>query len=530
MFYDDSFSYTDPLSIAGSTNSGSLYRYNAKRWATYFNEMLRYKTDFGRHHFDALAAYEYQGNYVESYDSSVYHIVGGKEVFNAGASSGSKPTGSASEYAYQGILFNANYNFDEKYLAQFSIRRDGSSVFGPDVKYGTFYSVSGAWNMHKEKFLQNDWLTQLKLRGSYGSVGNAPTTIYGWSDYYNINYIYNQNPGAVWTQLENRDYTWETVKTTNLGLDFRVFNRLGLTFDYYIKDNHNLTFLYYYPVLAGQVYQWQNIGDLTNKGFELALNYDIIKAQDLKWSVDFNIGANRNRIVSLKDGKSLPQGNQYILEGEDKNTWYMRKWVGVDAQNGKPQWEVVNADGSTAITNNWNAATLQKVGTATPDFFGGFGTHFEVHNVYLDVFGIFSKGGLIYNSARELFDADGAYPTYNQMSLEAQGWTRWMKPGDISTHPAAVYNSSSLSNKPSSRYLEDASFVKIKSIKLGYNFLPAMLQPLNISNASIFVNAENMLTFTKFSFVDPEVGSGATASASQYPIPRRVTLGLSVTF
>lgn len=451
-------------------------------------------------------------------------------MFNAGASSGSKPTGSASEYAYQGILFNANYNFDEKYLAQFSIRRDASSVFGPDVKYGTFYSVSGAWNMHKEKFLQNDWLTQLKLRGSYGSVGNAPTTIYGWSDYYNINYIYNQNPGAVWTQLENRDYTWETVKTTNLGLDFRVFNRLGLTFDYYIKDNHNLTFLYYYPVLAGQVYQWQNIGDLTNKGFELALNYDIIKAQDLKWSVDFNIGANRNRIVSLKDGKSLPQGNQYILEGEDKNTWYMRKWVGVDAQNGKPQWEVVNADGSTAITNNWNAATLQKVGTATPDFFGGFGTHFEVHNVYLDVFGIFSKGGLIYNSARELFDADGAYPTYNQMSLEAQGWTRWMKPGDISTHPAAVYNSSSLSNKPSSRYLEDASFVKIKSIKLGYNFLPAMLQPLNISNASIFVNAENMLTFTKFSFVDPEVGSGATASASQYPIPRRVTLGLSVTF
>lgn len=530
FFYDDSTDYVDPLSIDGESNAGALYKYNAKRIAKYFNQMLKYTTDFGEHHVDALAAYEYQDNSVQTLNTSVYHIVGGKEVLNAGASSGTKPSGSASEYAYQGFLFNANYNYAEKYLAQFSVRRDGSSVFGPDVRYGTFYSVSGAWNLHKEKFLQKDWLTQLKLRASYGSVGNTPAGIYGWWDMYTISSIYNQNPGAVWYQLENKDYSWETVKTTNVGLDLRVFNRLSLTLDYYVKNNHNLAFLYVYPVLAGQVRQYQNIGDLTNKGYEISLNYDVVKAQNVKWSVDFNIGANANKIVSLKDGKPVPNGNKRIIEGEDMNTWFMRKWIGVDSQNGKPQWEVVNADGSTSITNNWNTATLQKVGTSTPDFFGGFGTHFEVNKIYLDVFGIFSKGGLIYNSPRELFDSDGAYPTYNQMSLDAQGWTRWMKPGDVATHPAAVYNNTNLANKPSSRYLEDASFVKIKSIKLGYNFSPDVLGSLNISNANIFVNAENMFTFSKFSFVDPEVGSGGQADAAQYPIPKRITLGLSLTF
>lgn len=530
LYYDDSSDYTDPLSISGTDTSGAIYKYNSKRISRYFNQMLKYKFSVREHNFNALAAYEYNDSSVESANTSVYNIVGGKEVLNAGASSGTKPSGTASEYAYQGYLFNANYDYAGRYLAQFSLRRDGASIFGPDVRYGTFYSVSGAWNMHNESFLKYNWLTQLKLRASYGTVGNTPAGIYGWADNYGINYRYNGNPGAVWEQLENKDYTWETVKTTNLGLDMRVFNRLGLSLDYYIKDNHNLSFVYYYPVLAGNVYQYQNVGDVRNKGFEASLTYDIIKRNKVKWSFDFNIGANKNRVIALKDGKPIPNGNKRIIEGEDLNTWYMRKWMGVDSQTGKPQWEVVKDDGSSSITNNYNTATLQKVGTATPDFFGGFNTHFEVSDFFVDVFGVFSKGGLIYNSPRELFDSDGAYPTYNQMSLGAQGWNRWMNPGDNATHPAAIYNNTSLSNKPSSRYLEDASYLKIRSIKLGYNFQRELLQSLHLSNASIFINGENMFTFTKFSFVDPEVGHSGQADAAQYPIPKRVTLGLSLTF
>lgn len=188
-----------------------------------------------------------------------------------------------------------------------------------------------------------------------------------------------------------------------------------------------------------------------------------------------------------------------------------------------------NEDGTRTTTTNYNAATLLKSGSSTPKYFGGFNSRLEVKGVYLDVNATFSKGGLIYNSARELFDSDGAYPTYNQMDLGHQGWTRWQKPGDIATHPRAAHNNQSLSNKTSTRYLEDGSFLKIRSIKLGYNLPKTILSPFNISNASIYVNAENMFVFTKFSFVAPEVG-GYSASATQYPIPRRLTLGLNLTF
>ncbi len=537
LYYDDSTSYTDPLSIGGESTGGAVYKYNAKRISKYFNQMLKYKQSFGQHNINALVAYEYQDSGYEDFNASVQNVVSGKDILNSGAATLNKPSGTGSEYAYQGFLFNTNYNYAEKYLAQFSIRRDGASVFGPDVRYGTFWSASVGWNLHKEAFLQNDWLTELKLRASYGSVGNAPAGTYGWQDSYGTGYIYDGNKGAVWAQVQNLKYSWETVSTANVGLDLRLFNRLGITGDFYIKDNSDMAYLYYYPVLAGQVYQYQNIGDLRNKGFEVAVNYDVVKNNNFKWTLDFNIGLNKNKIVALKDGLPISNGNKRYFEGEDINMFYMRKWSGVDAQTGNPLWEVVAKDGTVTTTSNYNSATLQKVGSATPDYFGGFNSYAEFKGVYLDVNATFSKGGLIYNTPRELFDSDGAYSTYNQMLLSEQGWTRWMNPGDITTHPKAVYNNTNNSNKPSSRFLEDASFLRIRSIKLGYNIPQSFLESINIRNASIFINAENFFTFTKFSYVDPEVGFGPNgdspyneASSSTYPTPKRLTLGVNFTF
>lgn len=301
------------------------------------------------------------------------------------------------------------------------------------------------------------------------------------------------------------------MKTTDLGLDIRLFNRLGITADFYIKDNNDMSFIYWHPLLAGGLWEYQNVGNVRNRGLDLSFNYDIIKNSNFKWSVDFNIGANRNKILSLKDGKAIPNGNFRLMEGEDIHTFYMRKWAGVAPANGDALWEVVDNDGNITTTNSYNQATLQKVGRGTPDYFGGFNTRMEYKGISLDINASFSKGGLIYNTPRELFDSDGAYPTYNQMSLASQGWTRWQKPGDIATHPKAVFNNNSNTNKPSFRYLEDGSFLKIRSIKLGYNIPRNFLEDLKISNANIFINAENMFTFTKFSYVDPEVGTGVQA-------------------
>ena len=213
--------------------------------------------------------------------------------------------------------------------------------------------------------------------------------------------------------------------------------------------------------------------------------------------------------------------------------------MGVNPDNGAGQWEVVNADGSRSLTSNYNQATLQIVGHATPDYYGAFNTNLTVKNFYMNASVYFSQGGQIYNSDRELFDSDGAYPYYNQMVLQ-NGWIRWEKPGDIATHPVASYNSSSLTNRPSSRYLEDASYVKLRSLRLGYNFPASLTEKIKMKSASIYIMGENLFTITKFSGVDPEVGptdrdkqdgkpySGRAETI--YPIPRRFSLGFNFSF
>lgn len=226
LYYDDSMSYSDPLSIGGSANGGAIYKYTTKRLSRYFNQMLKYNKTFGEHSIDALAAYEFQDSKNESVNASVSHIVGGKEVLDAGASTMQKPTGGGNSYMFQGFLFNTNYSYAGKYLAQFSIRRDGASIYGADVRYGTFWSASAAWNMHKESFLQRDWLTELKLRASYGLVGNQPGSVYyGWQDLYyttipgtSLGYTYDGFPGAVLTQVENKNILGKLLKQPMLDL------------------------------------------------------------------------------------------------------------------------------------------------------------------------------------------------------------------------------------------------------------------------------------------------------------------------
>ena len=542
--------YTDPRSSGGEGVNGRLYEYQSNIVYRYTNQMLRFNKMFGKHSVNALAAYEFNDYWGKAIAARGTGFVPGFEVLDV-TSIPESVGGSLNEWAVQSFLFNANYAYDNKYLAQVSFRRDGASNFGDDAKYGNFFSVSAGWNINREQWFKADWVNILKLRASYGSVGNRPTSLYPQYNLYGITSSngYNGVPGALLSQKGNKGLTWEKTFTTGVGLDVTVFDRFRMTFDFYDKNTSNL--LYEVPIsgLTGITGLWQNVGKVNNRGFELTLGADIIKTKDWFWSIDANLGLNHNEVKELYgDRKQIIVGdgtgiagsaNKLLRPGMDSDTWYLREWAGVNPENGAPMWykTVTNADGTTSreTTSKYAEADEVTCGAYSPDFYGGFSTNLTWKKLSLGaVFG-YSVGGKIYNYSRLEYDSDGAYTDRNQMKL-IDGWSRWEKPGDIATHPVASYNNSSNSNKASSRFLEDGDYLKLRSLTLSYDL---SLPKYYIQNLRVFVTGENLFTITNYSGVDPEIPSfvdnagvrkmtGVTTAV--YPSTRKFMFGVNVTF
>lgn len=548
-------SYTDPRSNAGSGVNGRLTDYRSETTRRYTNQILRFNKNFGKHDVNSLLAYEFNDYKGETLDVAGTGFIPGFEVLDV-VSKPEKTKGGINEWAVQSVLFNANYAFDNKYLAQFSFRRDGASNFGDNAKYGNFFSISGGWNIHKEDWFNADWVDALKLRLAYGSVGNRPSSLYPQYDLYSVSSGYDENPGALISQIGNKELTWEKTYTTGVGFDANLFdNRARLTFDYYVKNTDNI--LYRVPIsgITGVTSIWQNIGEMENKGIEVSVGGDIIRNDDLTWSLDLNLGHNVNKLTKLyktrdadgnyvqrpiiiSDGLGIAGSAQRLLDpGNPVDTYYLKQWAGVNTENGLPMWYIVERDDdgneiSRETTSNYAAATFEKTGNASPDLFGGFSTSLTYKNFDLNaVFG-YSIGGKIYNYSRQEYDSDGTYTDRNQMKLMS-GWSRWEQPGDVATHPVARYNNQDKGNQVSSRYLEKSDFLKLRTLTLGYNF---KLEELKLDNLRLYLTAENLFTITDYSGVDPEIpvkddGTilGSTGP-SVYPTTRKFMLGINVNF
>lgn len=548
--------YTDPRSNGGESVNGRITDYRSEYTRNYTNQILRFDKNFGKHDVNGLIAYEYNDYRGETLDAYGTGFIPGFEVLDV-VSKPERTRGGISEWAVQSVLFNANYAFDSKYLAQVSFRRDGASNFGDNAKYGNFFSISGGWNIEKESWFNIDAFDALKLRASYGSVGNRPSSLYPQYDLYAVSSgaSYNENPGALISQIGNNDLTWEKTFTTGVGLDAQAFdNRLRFTFDYYEKNTDNI--LYNVPVsgLTGVTSIWQNIGEMENKGIELSIGGDIISNQDLVWSVDLNLGHNANELTQLyetkdasgnylvrpiiiSDGLGIAGSAQRMLEpGRPIDTYYLKEWAGVNPENGLPTWYVVERDDdgnelSRNTTSNYSEATFEKTGKVSPDIFGGFSTNLNYKQFDLNAMFGYAIGGKIYNYSRQEYDSDGTYTDRNQMKLRPE-WSRWEQPGDIATHPIARYNNQDKGNLTSTRYLEENDFLKLRSLSLGYNL---DLTDLNIQNLRISLTGENLFVITDYSGVDPELPAsngavmGSTGPAV-YPSTRRFMLGLNLTF
>ncbi len=551
-----SSSYTDPRSNGGQSVDGRLTEYRSEYTRKYTNQILRFNKSFDKHSINGLLAYEFNEYRGESLDVYGTGFIPGFEVLDV-VSKPERTKGGISEWAVQSVLFNMNYAYDDKYMGQVSFRRDGASNFGDNAKYGNFYSISGGWNVEREDWFSSEWIDALKLRVAYGSVGNRPSSLYPQYDLYSVSTGagYNENSGALISQIGNKDLTWEKTYTSGLGLDASLLNnRIRFTFDYYVKNTDNI--LYQVPVtgLTGVTSIWQNIGEMENKGIELAIGGDIIRNNDLIWSVDLNLGNNDNKLTELyktkdadgnyvvrpiivSDGLGIAGSAQRMLEpGRPVDTYYLKEWAGVNTENGLPMWYIVERDDdgnelSRTTTSNYSEATYEKTGKVSPDLFGGFSTALSYKQFDLNaVFG-YAIGGKIYNYSRQEYDSDGTYTDRNQMKLMSD-WSRWEQPGDVATHPIARYNNQDKGNSTSTRYLEDGDFLKLRSLTLGYNI---NLSKYNIDNLRLSLSGENLFVITDYSGVDPEIpASNGTVLGSTgpgvYPATRKFMLGLNVKF
>ena len=538
LFHFNQKSYTDPRSISGEATRGSLADFTSRRLTRLTTQMLQYSRELGEHQVTMLAGFEYNDYEYEDLGATGQGFISGGEILNITTTPGGI-SGFQNDYALQSFFLATDYSFSNKYFAKASIRRDGASNFGPDNRYGIFFALGAGWNIHHEDFFNSSAFNELKLRVSYGSVGNRPSSLYPFQGTYRLNTQYDAIPAAVLDQFGNPDLGWEKSYETNIAIDTRIFDRVNATFEYYNKNTSDLLYFVDLPDITGFQGFWENVGGLKNTGFEVAINADIIRSNSFNWFAGFNIGINRNEITELFDDQTeIPRGSKIFSVGEDANSWYTRKWLGVDPETGSPLWEVVDPEtGETTQTNNWNEATLQIIESSTPDFIGGFNTGLSYKNLSLNVNFNFSKGGYIYNASRELFDSDGFYPTFNQQVL-ADGWSRWTNPGDNATHPRAVEGGNNNSNRPSSRYLEDASYIRMQNVTLAYTLPANVLDNLGLSRANIFLSGDNLLTITDFSGVDPAItgdpndqqrGFSGRANLS-YPIPRRYVLGVNLSF
>lgn len=471
---------------------------------------LQYQTSLNEDHdVDVTAGLSVQE--AETDQLNVSGIDFPNDLFRQVASAATIDAGTATstKYSFVGYFARANYSFKDKYLFSASGRVDGSSRFGSDNRYGFFPAASAGWILSEESFLEGlDPLSFLKARVSYGITGNAEIAnftslaLYGASSYSGLS-------GLVPTQIPNPDLKWETTKQFNVGLDFGLFSdRISGEIDYYVKNTEDLLLPANVPGTTGFLSVFGNVGELENKGFELLLNTVNVQG-DLSWTTTFNFGMNRNEITNL-DGQVI-QGSfvSRAIEGQPIGVFFTRDYAGVDPDNGDALYWIHSADGkdeSAGTTNNPNLANRVVVGDPNPDFQGGVVNNVSYKGFDLSVFLQFVYGNDIYNGGGTFQSANADF--FDNQSRDQLD--RWQNPGDVTNVPEARLLGGNGTGE-SSRYIDDGSYLRLKTLTLGYSLPAAVIDRLNLRKVRVYFTGLNLLTFTGYNGWDPEVNTDFTA-------------------
>ncbi len=498
---------------------------------------LGYSTMFDKHSLDAKVLIEYQenkNNYLYGYGQNfpaegltyIASAPGSQEAYSSFAD--------WKNISYLGLL---NYNFDGRYVADFTYRREGSSRFASGNRFGDFWSVGAAWNLHSEEFLMDsEVFNQLRIRGSYGLSGNSAIELNTYQAMLSYDEDY-AGQGAVYpSQFGNKNLTWEKNRTLDVGVDFGLWNnRLSGSFAYYKKETFDLLQDVPLSKTTGHNSQNQNVGTMVNKGFEAELNFNVINTEDFSWTVGGNFATVDNEITELARD---PEGNVISIDrgltrtavGHPVWEWYMRKYAGVDPQTGSPLWYVDGQSGeTTSVYSDADEAFQEK--SALPTYSGGFNTHLNFKGFFVDANLYFAGGHAIYEDWAFYTQHAGLYTTLYYAGTQNL-MDRWQEPGDITDVPKMTYtNTGERASSSSTRFLYDGDYIRLKNIAVGYSLPMEILDGTGFDAVRLAVRGTNLLTWVKDDGLkyDPEVRANGYTTLTTPPV-KTVSLNLNLKF
>lgn len=491
------------------------------------NNIIKYEKSFDQHTADVLLGYSFEKKQTRDIYIRGQKYSSADLQYLSSASAFIDPYASALDQGVQSFFGKANYNFANKYLVGLSTRLDASTNFGENNKYGFFPSVSAGWRLSEEQFLQGvSEISQLKLRASYGLLGNDNIGAFQYAELYGTG-TYNGEPAIFPNNMPNPDLKWETTAQLDVGIDAAFLeNRYSLTVDVYHKRTKDLLLSRSLPPTSGFTSIVENVGEMVNKGIEVTLGTEQ-GLGPVRWTSQLNVSANRNEVTQLYNNQpidDLGRGGNRVMEGQPIGIFYSFKSLGVDPSTGDIVYADKNGDDQITETDD-----RMVVGNPHPDFIGGFTNTFAYRGFDVSIFFQFSYGNDIFNGSRLYLES--LQGGDNQL---ADVKRRWRQPGDITDIPRA---GAIPENKlTSSRFIEDGSYLRLKNLTVGYTLNRELTQRVHISSLRLYMSAQNLLTFTPYTGLDPEVNYSGNSTQVigtdffTFPQARTITVGLNLKF
>lgn len=545
LFQTQFSQFFNPFVGDGAAYKGSSEKKQTNSNNQTFTNTFTYDRNFGGiHHINLVAgmeAYRYNQGVVDAVAKG-FTFPGATEL-----QYGSIPY-TATSYSYNNrmvsYLSRLNYDLTDKYHLSVSLRRDGSSRFADSVRWGTFWSVGGAWNINKEDFAKGFGdLSDLKLRASYGTTGNQAFLDQNNNPIY-FPYLSTYAAGAniagyagsVISNVGNGRLTWESQKDLDLGIDFGFLNnRIMGSFTWFDRRSNKLFFARPLPPSSGNDFVNDNIGAVTNRGVEIDLTTVNINTRDFTWTTTLNFSSIRNRITALPQQSITGPNLSQLVVGQPLNNFYIREYAGVDATDGTPMWYMDKIDGTgktiKTITKQYSAATRYFEGTSLPDWTGGITSTLRYRHFELSILAYLSFRGKIYDAdyASLMYSSVGTAPGHN---WSTDIFNRWQSPterGDGKT-PRLTTTTDDQSNAVSTRFLYDDTYMRIRNITLGYTLPEKNLKKSRLSSARVYVTLQNPLTFFNRKGLDPEGGGLAGVTSNTSSVYKTYSAGISLEF
>ena len=528
------------------STGGTVSKYNQRDYDYNLQQLVSYATSFGDNNFDILLGheyYDYRLNYLGASKSKMFsqdnHELDGAVIDGQAATSYKKRRNN------EGYFGRLQYNFDERIFGSASLRRDASSRFHPDYRWGTFWSVGGAWLISKESWFSAPWVQELKIKASVGSQGNDNIGDFRYTDVFDI--INSDNKvGTSFYSKGTKDITWETNTNFNIGAEFQLWNRVTGSIEYYRRKTSDMLFSFSVAPSLGYSSYFDNVGNMVNSGVEMDFNVNIFDTRNFTWDVNLNISTLKNRLTMLdpdkqitteytadgKGYKGYSSGSVFIAEDLPMFTWRMKEYAGVN-ENGESLWyrntkdEAGNVTGRETTKIYADADYYITEETSIPKVYGGFGTKLKVYGVDFGINFTYQIGGKQYDGTYAYFMSSPTGSTgYNYHKDLLNAWT----PENTGSNIPRFQLNDQYSASMSTRFLTNASFLNIQNINVGYTLPSRWTKKMAISSLRLYMSAENVFYWSKRKGFDPRQSYDETTNATYYSPMRTISGGVTFEF